>query len=265
MMLRSVFAKAIRDQRWALVGWGLGVALLVLIESAVWPTMRDMRDLTKFLDSYPQALRDLFGLDAMTTGTGFMNAELFTLMLPLLFMIFGISRGARLVAGEEEAGTLEPVLVTPVSTRGLLLQKAAGLAAAVTMLGLVLALTLLGCSAVYDLGIGLRDTFTGVLAIVLLGIEFGWLALAVGAATGRRAVALGVSGVAAIAAYVLYALGQIVDGLKSWQPLSPFQQALGDGPLGSPPPASLVWVVLMAVVVVGVAVPVFERRDIRAH
>ena len=28
MLLRSVFGKALRDQRWALLGWGLGVGLL---------------------------------------------------------------------------------------------------------------------------------------------------------------------------------------------------------------------------------------------
>ena len=40
----------------------------------------------------------------MTSGLGFLNAELFSLMLPVLFLIYAIARGARLVAGEEEAG-----------------------------------------------------------------------------------------------------------------------------------------------------------------
>lgn len=264
-MLHSVFGKAVRDQRWALLGWGVGAALLVLIESAVWPTLRDMPDLSQFLESYPEAMQDLFDVGAMTTGTGFMNAELFTLMLPLLFIIFGVSRGSRLVAGEEEAGTLEAILVTPVSTRALVLQKAAALAVTIAFLGVVLAVTLLTCSAAFDLGIGVGDTLTGALAMVLLGIEFGWLALAVGAASGRRALALGVGGVAAVAGYVVYALGLIVDSFKSWQPLSPFEQALGDGPLGSPPPPSLIWVVLAAAVVLAASLPVFDRRDIRVH
>ena len=60
-------------------------------------------------------------------------------------------------------------------------------------------------------------------------LEFGFLALAVGAITGRRAIALAVGGSLAVASYVLYALGQIVDAVKPWQPLSPFHQAVADG------------------------------------
>lgn len=264
-MLSNVYLKAVRDQRWALLGWSIGVALLILVEASVWPTMRDMPNLEKFLQSYPQAMRDLFNLDAMSTGTGFMNAELFTLMLPMLFILFGVTRGARMIAGEEERGSLEVVLVTPVSTRGLVLQKAAALVTDQLALGVVLAVTLMICSAVFGMGIGVGDVLAGSLAMALLGIEFGCLSLALGAVTGRRAVALGVAGAAAVAAYVLYALGLIVHGVHAWQPLSPFQQAIGDGPLGAAPSAALVWVAAGALVAVTASIPVFGRRDLRTH
>jgi ABC-2 type transport system permease protein len=264
-LLGSVYAKSVRDQRWALTGWSIGVFLLVLTEAAVWPTMRDMPDLQRFLDSYPKALRELFNLDAMVSGTGFMNAELFTLMLPMLFIFFGVTRGSRMIAGEEEAGSLEVVLVTPVSTRALVLQKTAALVSTLVVLGLVLVLVLSVCSTIFGLGIGIGDVLAGSLAMVLLGAEFGCLALAIGAMTGRRAVALGLAGSAAVAAYVLYALGLIVDAVEPWQPLSPFQQALAHGPLGGSPPLSLVWVAAAALLVVTASVPVFGRRDLRSH
>jgi ABC-2 type transport system permease protein len=264
-MLTSVYLKSLRDQRWALLGWGIGVVALVLAEAAVWPTLRDMRELDKLLESYPQAMRDLFDLDAMSTGTGFMNAELFTLMMPMLFIIFGVSRGARTVAGDEEAGTLDAVLVTPMSTRRLVVEKFGALATSLAILGTVLVLVLLASSVVFGLGIGLSDAFSGALAMVLLGVEYGAIALAVGAATGHRSVALAVSGAAAVAGYVLYALGLIVDRVAPWQPLSPFEQALGEGPLGADPAMSLIWVVLGTVVVVLAAIPLFGRRDLRTH
>jgi ABC-2 type transport system permease protein len=264
-MLGSTFAKSLRDQRWALLGWGIGIGLLVFTAAAVWPTMRDLGGFRQFLDSYPKAMRKLFNLDAMATGTGFMNAELFTLMLPMLFIIYGVTRGARSVAGEEESGVLEPVLVSPVPARRLVLEKVAALGCGVAVLGLVLSVVLLLGSVVFDLGIGPGDAVTGALSMVLLGFEFGCVALAVGAVTGRRAVALGAGGAAAVGAYVLYALGLIVDSVQPWQPLSPFRQALGDGPLGVPPAPSLVWVVLGAAVVTVACIPLFDRRDLRTH
>jgi ABC-2 type transport system permease protein len=99
--------------------------------------------------------------------------------------------------------------------------------------------------------------------MVLLGLEYGFLALAVGAMTGRRSVAIGVPSVAAVGAYVLYVGGLMVDSLTGWLPWSPFHQALADGPLSSGVPFRFAWLVLGAVAVVVAAAPVLARRDIR--
>jgi len=262
-MLANVFTKTLRDQRRTFVGWSIGVAMLILIEGALWPSIRDMPNLDEFLANYPEALKEAFNLGAMTTGTGFLNAELYTLVLPVLFLVFGISRGARLVAGEEEAGTLEVVLVTPVSTTRLLLEKAAGLLLMTCVLGGVTGVSTVLASALFTMGISPSSIAAGSLSMVLLGTEFGFLALAVGAVSGRRSIAIGVPSVAAVGAYVLYVGGLMVDGLSGWLPWSPFHQALADGPLASGLPSRFAWLVLGGALVVAVAVPVFSRRDIR--
>jgi ABC-2 type transport system permease protein len=264
-MLRNVFLKSLRDQRRALLGWSIGLVLLVGLESALWPSVKAMPALNELLASYPEALRTLFKLEDFASGTGFMNAELFTAMLPILFLAFGIARGARAVAGEEESGTLEVLLVTPVSTTRLVLQQAAALAAGAVALGAVLYVSALTCSAVFNLGIGAASLASAVLAMVLLGVEFGWLALALGAATGRRSVAIAGSAAAAVGFYVLYIAGEFVDAIQPWQPVSPFYQALHGGPLGGAPQPSFLWMAVAGAAVVAVALPIFDRRDIAAH
>ena len=245
-MLRNVFTKSLRDQRWALLGWSIGVVLLVVVESSIWPTMRDMPNFDELLKGYPDAMKRLFDLDAMETATGFLNAELFTLVLPMLFIIFAVSRGARMIAGEEERGNLDVILVTRVSSPTFVLQKAAALATSVTALAAVLFVVTLGLSPVFDLHLSFADAAAGALAMALLGLEFGFLALAVGAITGRRGIALAVAGCLAVGSYVLYALGLIVDSVKPWQPLSPFHQAVAHGPIGGGIPLSFTWLVLVA-------------------
>ena len=101
------------------------------------------------------------------------------------------------------------------------------------------------------------------LAMVLLGVEFGLLALAVGAMTGRRLVAVAVTGTAAVAAYVLYVAGVLVEGLADWSSWSPFHQALAEGPLVGSLPGGFGWLVLGAAAAMALAPPVFARRDIR--
>lgn len=261
-MLRSVLTKSLWDQRRGLVGWSIGLVVLVLVEAALWPSIKGMPDLNEFIQSYPEPLRELFNLQDFGTGLGFLNAELFSAVVPVLFIVFGIGRGARAIAGEEESGTLEVLLLTPVSATRLVLQQAVALVVALTVLGTVLFAAVTLSSPLFDLGIGPAEAATGSLAMTLLGVEFGCLALALGAATGRRAVALAGAATAAVAAYLLYVFGQLVDAVQPWQPLSPFHQALDGGPLGAGLPAAYVWLALGAAVVVAAALPVFDRRDV---
>ena len=97
-MFANVFLKSLRDQRRAVIGWSIGIVLLVLLESAMWPSIRNMPDLNEFLANYPESMRKLFNLESFGTGSGFINVELFSTMLPVLFIVFGIGRGARAVA-----------------------------------------------------------------------------------------------------------------------------------------------------------------------
>ncbi|GIJ48076.1 ABC transporter permease [Virgisporangium aliadipatigenens] len=260
----TVFLKSLRDQRRGIIGWSVGIAALVLLESAMWPTVRDMPDLDAFVANYPEALRKLFDLDNFASGAGFINAELFSAVLPVLFIIFAVGRGVRLVAGEEEAGTLDIVLVTPVTPARFLAEQAAALATSLAALGVVLWSTAALCSAAFGLGVRPLDLAGACLSMVLLGAEFGALALAVGALTGRRAAAVAVPAVAAVAAYVLFVAGQLVDAVKGWQPLSPFHQALEGGPIGAGLPGRYLWLVAGAAAVIIAAAPVFTRRDIGA-
>lgn len=264
-MLQNVFLKTLRDLRMGLLAWGIGIAVLVGSMAAVWPSIRTMPDIEEFLASYPEAMREIFNVEAITTGAGFLNAELYSILLPALFIIFAIGRGARMVAGEEEAGTLEVLLVTPASRSRVLLDKAAALAVALVALGVVLLVTTWVASAVVGMGIGLADAANGSLAMVLLGLAHGWLGLAVGAASGRRPLAVGVAATVAVAGYVLYVLSLLVDALEPWGPWSPFEQALRGGPLGGGVQASYLWLALAAVVFVAAALPLFDRRDVLAH
>jgi ABC-2 type transport system permease protein len=264
-VLRNVYLKSVRDQRRALVGWSIGVVLLVGLMAGIWPSFRDMPDLSNFLANYPEEFGRLFNIEAMTTAAGYLNAELFSIMLPVLFIIFGIARGARMIAGEEEAGTLEALLVTPVSPVRLLLQQAAALATALAVLGVVLFAATAGFSALFGMDIPVSEAAVAALAMVLLGVEHGYLALAVGAATGRRSVAIAVAAVVVVLGYVLYIAGQLVDSMSRWQPVSPFHQAIHGGPIGGGLEVSYWWMVLAAAVVILAALPVFNRRDVAAR
>jgi ABC-2 type transport system permease protein len=249
------------DQRRSLPFWASGLAILIVLEAALWPSMSSMPSLDEYLQELPEGLQKMFAMEQMSTGAGFLNAELFSLMLPMMFLIHGISRGARMLAGEEEAGTLDLLLVTPLTTTRLLVQEAAALCiSTATLGGVVFLATVLG-SQMFGLDIVVTSAAVGATALVLLGIEFGMLALVTGALTGRRGLAIAIPAGMVMAAYLWYVAAAFVDELGPWRGLSPFDQALHGGPLAPQAPASFGWLLVPPLLALLVALPLWARRD----
>jgi len=260
-MFANVFTKTLRDDRRGLIGWGIGIALTVVIMAAIFPSFADM-DIDALLEQYPDAMKEVFNISSMSTGAGYINGELFSLMLPAIFIIFAVARGARYVAGEEDEGTLELLVTMPVSRRLVLLEKGAALVVSIGVLAVVLFLSTWLSSLAFGLDIPALHALNGTVAMFLIGLEFGLVALAISAGTGRRGLAAGATAGLAGASYLLYLIAQLVDSLRPLRVISPFYQAISEGPIGpSLPP--ITWVMLaVGLGTLAVSVPVFERRDL---
>jgi ABC-2 type transport system permease protein len=260
----AVFRRTMRDLRKGLVGWSIGIVGLVLMMGALWPTIRDM-DMQTLLDAYPEALQELFNVDAYATGAGFFNAEMFSAMLPILFITYGIGVGAKLLAREEENGTMDVLLSTPLSRSELLLGKALAGFTGITVLGGVNVVSTLAVGAVFDMGLPVGWAIGATSAMVLMGLVFGGLAFAVGSVVGSRARAIAISATVAVAGYAFYVASAIVDAVGDWAWLTPFHHAVGVGPAADASagiPLGYLWLALGTLLFVAVGRPIFNRRDI---
>jgi len=124
----ELLRRGLRDHRRALAGWCGGIVAYSALIAAIFPSIEGSADFTKLLESYPDALKSLFGLSGggdIGTGSGFVDAELFSFMLPLLAIVLSVGSAARTLAGEEDAGRLELVLAYPVRRRDAVLAKGA--------------------------------------------------------------------------------------------------------------------------------------------
>jgi ABC-2 type transport system permease protein len=99
--------------------------------------------------------------------------------------------------------------------------------------------------------------------LVLLAFCFGSLALAVGAVTGRRGLALGVVALVGVLTYFANTLGPSVEALAWSEKVSPFFYYSGGDPLrnGFQVMDSLI-LLAAAAVLIGIAVLGFRRRDV---
>ena len=257
----SVCRKKLYEQRWTLVLWGLGVGALLLIFGALWPLVSDLID-PDLLAMFPEALHELFDLDEMVTGAGFLNTEVFSILMPALFIAYGIGHGAHTIAGEEQDGRLEVVLVSRLARRRIALEKALALIAATTLLGVVVFVFTLIAARLGDMDVPGSYAFNGALAMTLIGLCHGALAFAVGAASGRRGLAVGTAATVAVLGYVLHVAGALVEEVEPWQPLSPFTQAIDAGPLSDTIPLGFAWLALATLVFLLLGLPRFARRDV---
>lgn len=265
-MLRSVLTKSLRDARRGLLWWALGLVGLVAFIVAVFPTVRDNPELNRLVEDYPEALRSFlsFGGEVdYTSGAGYLGSELFAFMVPLLLLVASIGAGARAIAGEEERGTLDLLLSNPVSRRRVLLEKLGALVAELVVLGTVLWASLWIGSRAADMKVSTGHLAAGSAGAVLLALAFGSVALMLGAASGRRSLAIGLTAAGAVLAYVVNSLAPLVSGLEPLQKLSPVYHYTAGDPLRHGLSVSHALVLLgIAAVATAVAVVAFDRRDL---
>jgi ABC-2 type transport system permease protein len=265
-VLRDVFSKSLRDVRRGFAWWSLGLAGLVAMMVSVFPTVRDNPELNELVENYPEALKAFIGFGGVvdyTTGAGYLGSELFSFMIPLLFLVAAIGNGAGAIAGEEERGTLDLLLANPVTRRRVALEKLGALAAELVGLGAVLWLALWIGGRAVDMEISGAHLGAATVSALLLALAFGAIAFMLGAATGRRSLAIGLSAAAAVAAYLVHSLAPLVDALQPVQKLSPFYHYAASDPLRQGLGLWHVGVLLaIAVAAAAVAIAAFDRRDV---
>ena len=105
------------------------------------------------------------------------------------------------------------------------------MAAEVVTLGAVLLVALLVGAPLAGMHIASGHLAAAVVTAVLLAVGFGAVAMAVGAATGRRAVATGAAAALALAAYLVDSLGALVPWLHDLGPITPFHHYAAPEPL----------------------------------
>lgn len=266
-MLGSVFGLALWSRRRSLAWWVGGSFVYLIFLGSVFPTFADNAgEFERVLDNYPEALRALFNIvqgASFGTGPGFLHMELFSFMIPLVLIVFTVGFGARAIAGEEEEGLLDLVLSNPISRRRVLLQQFAAMTVDACVIGLFMALAILIAGAAFHMGLDGGHVAAALLSCVLAALVFGSLALAVGAATGRRGLALGVAGAAAVAAYLVFALAELVPWLGTIQKVSPWYYYAASAPmLHGPEWAHLGVLAAITLVLVVGGLGGLERRDL---
>ena len=170
-----------------------------------------------------------------------------------------------LLGREEERGTLELLLYQPVTRRRVAVAKLLSTTTEVALLAAVLALRARGRGRIFGVDVSAWNLLAASISAGALALTFGAIAFFIGAATGRKAVALGLAAAAAVAAYLVNALGSLVSAFEPLQKLSPFYHYAASDPLRQGLAVShLLFLLTVAVIAAAAGILAFDRRDIRS-
>jgi ABC-2 type transport system permease protein len=214
----------------AQLGYVAGMAIYAFVIVALYPAFRNDTSLNQFTaNGSPVAA--LFGATgSLTSPPGWVNANLYANFVPLIVLVLSIGYGASAIAGQDEDATLSLIATLPISRRQIATQKFIAMSLQTIPVAVVTALCVVAGRG-FSLPIPAAGVLGVTVGVVLLGIDFGAIALLVGAATGRRAIALGASSALAAVSYLLGSLAPVIDWLHAARFASLFYYAVGDGQL----------------------------------
>lgn len=213
------------QRRWSTFWWILGIFGFIFLNVIFYPTFKDQAAaLQKSFESLPDAALQLFGGSAdFFSPVGFLNSQIFFLMLPMLLSILSIGMGTSLLGREEQDGTIETLLARPISRARLLLAKAkAGavvlaVVASASLLVTVVLARIVGLTEVSALQIT-ETTF----ACFMLSLSFGAIAFLLTTIGRARAASLGITAFIALGGYLISSLANTVSWLKTPSLFFPF-------------------------------------------
>jgi ABC-2 type transport system permease protein len=264
----SVLAKTLRERLRAFRWWCLGTLAFVALYTAVFPSIHGKTSFDNLIAGYPQALKGFVGFGGnldIASGAGFLGSEVFSFWGPIVLVAVAIAAGSGSVAGEEERGTLDLLLSLPLSRTRCLLEKLAALVCEALALALVLWLLLVVGAYSVGMGVSAGNLGAAVLGTLLFALDFGAIALAIGAGTGRKALAIGLSATLAVAADVINALAPLASWLDRVKLISPYYYYSRGNPLQDGIDTGSVLILLaIAVFFAALSLPLFRRRDLAA-
>lgn len=260
-LLAALLRRGLRDHERTPLTWGLPLGAMAALIVAIWPSIED--SVSEAVDSYPQALKDAFGIGELNSVEAYLQAEMLSLIVPLAVGFFAVRAAARALAGAEERGYLDVVLAAPLSRRLLV----AGTFAVIAIALVAILAVGIACSWVAGLLVGadlsLAATVAGFANVWPLALFFAGLAtLAAGLTRGSARVTALAAGTL-VAMYLIDVLGKISEPIEPIRTVSAFKyygSAIEDGI----DPLAFIGLALAGLLLAAVGALAFERRDVLA-
>jgi ABC-2 type transport system permease protein len=211
----AMFVETLRRNWRGMVYWGIGVGLLTFVQIIIVPDVEMLQDMAQMMETLPSWMLSAFGIDDMeymATAEGYVALQFFSYAL-IMFSIYAVVAGLGVTSGDEDRGTLDMVLTTPLPRSRLVLEKFGAYALLtlgymlITYLWLLFAV-LITPALVLDLG----KVFAATLNLVPATLMVLAFATLMGALIRRRGMVVAISAAFIAVSYTFQLIGSAAGG-----------------------------------------------------
>jgi len=263
MWLSSVFLKTLRDYRIPILGWGIGMGLVVVSPMASVASLVTTPEARQQLASIAASFAWNADAVAVTTIGGYATFKIGIFIF--LITVWPILAGSRMLRGEEERGSLDVLLSVPRPRLRVALEKLAAMGTALLAMGLLIGLVAFGGGRTFGANFGLGDALLFGLDLALICAVFGGLALLISQFTQERGPAAGATAGLLLIFIVLDMVHRIAPNSEWISRLSPiyyYNLSKGLIPSYGVNAGAMLLLAVLAIGLGGIAVWLFNRRDV---
>ena len=222
-------------------------------------------EIERMSENAPAPLEAVWGGDLKYASTpeGWLGIELYGLFLPIVLSIVGVIAGASAIGNEENDGTLELLLASPVGRPTLLIQKYAAAAMQIFIIAFSVLIGIVIGTWIFPFDVSLMNVFSATFMAWLLGLMIFSITLWVQSIEGKKSVAIFAGTAFVSASYLANVLPRLIDNLSGLKWVSAFYYYGGSDVLleGIRPPYLLL-MVGVCILTFLFAIWMFNRRDI---
>lgn len=272
LLLANIYTKTIRDNRAGMLGWGLGIAAIMVIGSSQYGqiisgTLEERRRLAaefaRAFEGFSFLIGDIVGLE--TIG-GFVTTRIMG-FIPVMIGLWAIVLAVGVLRGEEQNGSMDVLLATPHSRWSVAVQKMAAVLTAVLIVCVLAWLGLWAGVALTTEQLAVGDMALAMLNVFAITAFWAGAGLLVSQFVAIRRTASSITGGLMFATFLVNNLLSGNDNLAWLAWLMPFHWYSASKPMVAE--IGMEWgafslMAVVALVVTLAAVWIFTRRDVGA-
>lgn len=227
-MLATITTKTIADRWKPITIAAVTIALFLVGGMAAYQTI----DISIYTNM-PEALRSLINIGDNATASGLAYNAIYGFYGALVLAGLAISMGSASIAGEEKQGTIGVLLGNPRSRTDVLASKAISTFTLLAFATLILWAG--GVLAPIVLNVDVAGFLVGSQIVHLFAVSlfFGYLAMAIGAWTGKTAFASGISTGALVVSFFAVGILPLFERVADFAKVFPWYYLTGGDPLAN--------------------------------